>query len=175
MTVEADDEQEAIEAAEEKASHLPIEALTYVDGTDTQAVPIVRKFKKGQEVFINDTMEPDLRGFGKILVDTETTEDDNIVLNQVNKSGENEEDAGNIYKLAEGKICRKCGCVVCVEHKNFTSDSDLPDSHNYPYYCPKCDENLFHFEVEDTDDYENCLQRSKDEFEKMAYDYLNEE
>ena len=175
VTVEADDLQEAMEIAKDKADNMPSEQLSYVGYTDTQAEPIVRKFKEGEVVFVNDIWEPDLRGFGKILVAEETTEDDSIVLCQVNGSGENQEEAGNIYKLAEGFICSRCGCVLCEEHHDFTNEDDDPGDHDYPLYCPKCDENLFYIEAEQTEQYELCLQRSREEFEKKAEEYLNED
>ena len=175
VTVEADDIQQAMEIAKDKADNMPSEQLSLVAHTDTQAVPIVRKFKEDEVVFVNDIWEPDLRGFGKILVAEETTEDDNIVLCQVNGSGENQEKAGNIYKLAEGYICSRCGCVLCEEHHDFTKEDDEPGDHDYPLYCPKCDENLFYFEAEQTDQYDQCLHRSREEFEKMTEQYIEEQ
>ncbi|MCM1559579.1 MAG: hypothetical protein NC123_08545 [Butyrivibrio sp.] len=38
------------------------------------------------------------------------------------------------------KVCRRCGTRVRKER-----DKDL--KRQYPYYCPKCDENMFEFEV----------------------------
>lgn len=98
-----------------------------------------RKFKKDETVFVFNYLEPDLCGFGKVLQDTETDNAADIVLVQVNRSGETEETADRIYKLAENVICRKCGCAVCHEH-----EEDI----DYPYYCPDCDENLYSFEAD---------------------------
>ena len=75
VTVEADDIQQAMETAKDKADNMPSEQLSLVAYTDTQAEPIVRKFEEDEVVFVNDIWEPDLRGFGKILVAEETTEE----------------------------------------------------------------------------------------------------
>lgn len=175
VIVEADDIQEAMEAAKDKADIMPTEQLSFVDYTDTQAVPIVREFKEGEVVFVNDICEPDLRGFGEILISEEATEDDNIILCQVNGSGENQEEAGNVYKLAEGFICSRCGCVLCQEHHDFTNEDDEPGDHNYPLYCPKCNKNLFYIEAERTDQYDQCLQHSREEFKRIAEKHINED
>ena len=166
---------QAMEIAKDKADDMPFEQLSLVTYTDTQAEPIVRKFEENEVVFVNDIWEPDLRGFGKILIAEETTEDDNIVLCQVNGSGENHEEAGKIYKLAKGYICSRCGCVLCEEHHDFTNEDDEPGDHDYPLYCPMCDENFFYIEAEQTDQYDQCLHRSREEFEKMAKQYIKEQ
>lgn len=112
-----------------------------------------RIFKKGEEIFAWNYLEPDLNGFGIVLEDKEVEEDDEIVYIQVNGSGENQETADRIYKLAPNRICSRCGCVVCVEH-----DEDI----DYPYYCPDCQENKYRIEVTqvDDEDWDECLKDS---------------
>ena len=116
-----------------------------------------RKFKKGEEIFAYNYLEPDLNGFGIVLEDKEVEEDDEIVYIQVNGSGENQETADRIYKLAPNRICSRCGCVLCIEH-----DEDI----DYPYYCPDHDENLYGFETTEVDDevYARCFQDSVGRF-----------
>lgn len=125
-----------------------------------------REFKKGEEIFAWNYLEPDLNGFGIVLEDKVVEEDDEIVYIQVNSSGENQETADRIYKLAPNRICSRCGCVVCIEHNDFTTEQDEEDDHNYPYYCPDHDENLFEFETTEVDDevYARCFQDSVGRF-----------
>lgn len=116
-----------------------------------------REFKEGEEIFAWNHLEPDLNGFGIVLEDKVVEYDDEIVYIQVNSSGENQETADRIYKLAPNRICCRCGCVVCIEH-----DEDL----DYPYYCPDHDENLIEFETTEVDDevYARCFQDSVGRF-----------
>lgn len=116
-----------------------------------------RTFKKGEEIFAWNYLERDLNGFGIVLEDKEVEEDDEIVYIQVNGSGENQETADRIYKLAPNRICSRCGCVLCIEH-----DEDI----DYPYYCPDHDENLYGFETTEVDDevYARCFQDSMGRF-----------
>ena len=116
-----------------------------------------RVFKKGEAIFAWNYLERDLNGFGIVLEDTITEDDSDIVYIQVNGSGENEETADRIYKLAENRICCRCGRVVCIEH-----DEEL----DYPYYCPDHDENLFEFETTEVNDEEfaRCFQDSVGRF-----------
>lgn len=116
-----------------------------------------RTFKKGEEIFAWNYLERDLNGFGIVLEDKEVEEDDEIVYIQVNCSGENQETADRIYKLAPNRICSRCGCILCIEH-----DEDI----DYPYYCPDHDENLYGFETTEVDDdvYERCFQDSVGRF-----------
>lgn len=113
-----------------------------------------REFKKGEEIFALNPIERDLNGFGRVLEDKVVYEDDEIVYIQVNSSGEVEETANRIYKLAPNRICSRCGCVVCVEHIEMEGE--------YPYYCPDHDENLYGIETEIVDDetYSICFQDS---------------
>lgn len=117
-----------------------------------------RCFKKGEEIFAWNYLEPDLNGFGIVLEDKVVEEDDEIVYIQVNSSGEIEETADRIYKLAPNRICSRCGCVVCVEHIEMDGE--------YPYYCPDHDENLYGIETDVVDDetYQECFQDSVGRF-----------
>lgn len=99
-----------------------------------------REFKKGEDIFVYNYLEPDLNGFGVVLKDTIAEDDSDVVYLRVNLSGEVEETANNIYKIAVNRICNKCGGVVCHEHGHTLWD--------YPYYCPRCNENLFEIETE---------------------------
>ena len=98
-----------------------------------------REFKKGEKIFNYDWQEKDLHGFGEVLMDAETNYEDSIVLIKANHSGEIEAQAEMVYKVAENRICRKCGCVVCHEHYKTFED--------IPYFCPSCDEGMFDFET----------------------------
>lgn len=113
-----------------------------------------RTFKKGEEIFAWNYLEPDLNGFGIVLKDVETKDDSDIVYIQVNSSGETEETADRIYKIADNLICPKCGCVLLHEHGDIRDD--------YPYYCPDCDENMFECESVEVDDryFKMCLEDS---------------
>ena len=102
-----------------------------------------REFKKGEEIFAYNYLEPDLNGFGIVLKDTITEQDSDIVYIEVNSSGENEETADRIYKIADNRLCAKCGGVICYEHNDTLWD--------YPYYCPRCNENLFEAETKEMD------------------------
>lgn len=122
-----------------------------------------RTFHEGEEIFAWNYLEPDLNGFGVVLEDKIVEEDDEIVYIQVNSSGENQETADRIYKLAPNRICCRCGCVVCVEHV---------EEVDYPYYCPHHDENLFEFETTEVDDevYARCFQDSIGRFNNYEED-----
>lgn len=117
-----------------------------------------RIFKKGEQIFAYNYHERDLNGFGIVLEDKIVEEDDEIVCIQVNSSGENQETADRIYKLAPNRICSRCGCVVCVEHVKMEGE--------YPYYCPDHDENLYGIETDvvEDDEYLECLRDSMRRF-----------
>lgn len=116
-----------------------------------------REFKKGEEIFAWNYLERDLNGFGIVLEDKVVDDDDEIVYIKVNGSGENEETADRIYKVANNKICSRCGCVLLHEHE---------EEIDYPYCCPYCDENKFGFEVTKTNDEEfaRCFEDSVGRF-----------
>lgn len=127
----------------------------------------MRKFTENQTVFVYNPNEPDLNGFGKILIADEVEPDD-ILQTQVNGSGENQEQAESVYTLAANRICCRCGCVICEEHNDFNTDPDDPDDHNYPFYCPWCDENMFEFETTTVTD-EEYKERLEDSVERFFF------
>ena len=112
-----------------------------------------REFKKGEVVFVWNYWEADLNGFGKVLQDKVVDSGDEIVLVEVNKSGELEEVADKIFKLMPRRICSKCGCAILAEHEG---------NAKYPYYCPCCDENMYTFETQQVSckEYNECLKDS---------------
>lgn len=112
-----------------------------------------REFKKGEIVFVWNHWEADLNGFGQVLKDEVAENGDEIVLVQVNNSGEVEEVADKIFKLMPRRICAKCGCAILVEHE---------EDAKYPYYCPCCDENMYTVETTQVSyaEYDECLKDS---------------
>lgn len=55
-------------------------------------------------------------------------------------------------------VCNRCGTVVVKE-----TDKELMKE--YPYYCPKCDENMYSFEI-------HHQSESPDEWERSVISYL---
>ena len=111
-----------------------------------------REFKAGEVIFHYDYLNDDLHGFGKVLKDVVTENDDDIILIEVNNSGECETTADRVYKIATRRICHRCGCVVLAEHGNI----------GYPYYCPDHDENLYNRETDfiGMEQFKECLKDS---------------
>lgn len=106
-----------------------------------------RHFKIGERVFNCNYREPDLFGFGKILLINGKDEDgiideDTIVTLDMseNGNGETEEHGDSIYKIAP-RISKQVGEEVCYEHNVFER------GHNYPFYLPRNDENYYRFEL----------------------------
>lgn len=106
----------------------------------------MRKFAENQTIFVYNPNEPDLNGFGKVIIADEV-ESDGILITQINGSGENQAQADSVYTLAQNRICCRCGCVICEEHHDLENNTDYTNDHNYPFYCPWCDENKFEFET----------------------------
>ena len=102
-----------------------------------------REFKKGEMMFHHDYYNDDLRGFGRVLEDVVVEDADDLMLVEVNNSGENETTADRVYRIDEQLQCCRCGCVVVDEH-----DVNI----DYPYYCPDCDENKYRIDVTQVDD-----------------------
>ena len=106
-----------------------------------------RFFRIGERVFNCNYREPDLLGFGKIVLIDGKAEDgivneDTIVTLDMseNGNGENQETGDRIYKIAP-RISKKVGEIVCYEHN--VSER----GHNYPFYVPANDENYYRFEL----------------------------
>lgn len=110
-----------------------------------------REFKAGELVFHEDYFNDDLNGFGRILEDVVLEDANDLTVVEVNNSGENETTADRIYKIAEKRICPRCGCVLLHEFHE-TRDA-------YTYVCPDCDENFFAIEARRVSDSEwsKCL------------------
>lgn len=49
---------------------------------------------------------------------------------------EQKDDMSKLVKKRTHRYCHRCGTEVLYEHNL-----------DYPYYCPTCDENMFHFET----------------------------
>ena len=124
-----------------------------------------KNFKKKQLIFNYNYLAKDLHGFGEVLKATKVESGDDIVLIQVNESGECETTADRLYVPAGDRICRKCGCVVLKQGNK--------EQHEiYPYFCPDCDEDLF---TKDTvkvkaKEYLECLKDSRGRFINVKED-----
>ena len=112
-----------------------------------------REFKAGDVIFHYDYLNDDLHGFGKVLREAVVEYNDDMMLVEVNRSGENETTSDRVYKISEQLQCCRCGCVVVDEHYTNT---------DYPYYCPDCQENKYRIDVTqvDDDDWDECLKDS---------------
>lgn len=112
-----------------------------------------REFKAGEIIFHEDYFNADLNGFGKVLEDIIVDDADDMILVEVNHSGENETTADRVYRVDEQLQCCRCGCVVVDEYDT---------NNDYPYYCPDCQENKYRIEVTqvDDEDWGECLKDS---------------
>ena len=101
----------------------------------------VRIFKEGERVFNceSNPRESDLRGWATVCQDFVEIYADQVVLIKMNDGSENETESANLYKIAEGKFCPRCGSPLCIEHN---------EEIDYPYFCPDCDENFYGIEVQ---------------------------
>lgn len=101
----------------------------------------IRIFKEGERVFNceSNPHESDLRDWATVCQDVVEIYADQVVLVKMDDGSENETESGNLYQIAEGKVCPRCGNPLCIEHN---------DEIDYPYFCPDCDENFYGIEVQ---------------------------
>ena len=99
-----------------------------------------RSFREGETIFC-DYREPYQHRFGVVLREEEEIYDDEIMLVSFNHSGETEMRSDAIYKIAENRVCTRCGGVVCIDHCVCLDAM--------PYYCPSCEEGMFEFETQE--------------------------
>lgn len=90
----------------------------------------VRRIRDASE---DNYFEKDLHGFGRVLKTVRTEFSDDIVLVEVNNSGETEVTADRVYPIARNRICKKCSCVV------LNGPHEDAFQQPWPYYCPDCD------------------------------------
>ena len=121
-----------------------------------------QKFNKGQIIFHYSFNEEDLHGYGTILKDTVASNAEDIVLIQVNESGECETYADRIMIPSKDTVCKKCGCVICKE-------PDYTTGVHHLHYCPNCDDYKTFPETEkkDPSDFKKRLDDSIEEFKKQ--------
>jgi hypothetical protein len=100
-----------------------------------------REFKQGEIIFSDYFPGSELHGFGVVLREEEEIYEDEAMLVSINLSGETEMCAKEIYKIAENRICRVCGGVICIDHNARIDD--------IPYYCPSCEDGMFDFETQE--------------------------
>lgn len=101
----------------------------------------IRIFKEGERVFNceSNPRESDLRDWATVCQDFVEIYADQVVLIKMDDGSENETESANLYKIAEGKFCPRCGNSLCIEHD---------DEIDYPFYCSHCDENFYGIEVQ---------------------------
>lgn len=101
----------------------------------------IRIFKEGERVFNceSNPHESDLRDWATVCHDFVEIYADQVVLVKMDDGSENETESGNLYQIAEDKVCPRCGNPLCIEHN---------DEIDYPYFCPDCDENFYGIEVQ---------------------------
>ena len=101
----------------------------------------IRIFKEGERVFNCESKphDSDLRDWATVCQDVVEIYADQVVLVKMDDGSENETESGNLYQIAEGKFCPRCGNPLCIEHN---------DEIDYPFFCPECDENFYGIEVQ---------------------------